>query len=127
MGSESVPGLNKYFQLVPFPDEGFRNFIMKILAGDVVLCFLLDRAMKLLFCPKILRASVEGTTMKDVMGLARTFLVIGLLMSIFLGNSEQWEELLEEEARLAAEALNGTEAGDGDGLVATSVDDAFKN
>jgi hypothetical protein len=94
--------------LVPFPDEDFRNFIIKILAGDVIICFLFDRAMKLLFCREILKASVEGTTMKDVMGLARTFIVIGVLMKIFLGNSEQWEEMLAEEARLAAEALNIT-------------------
>ena len=107
--SESVPGLNKYFQLVPFPDEQFRNFIMYILAGDVILCFLFDRAMKLVFCPQILKASVEGTTMKDVLGFGRTLLIIGLLMKVFLGNDEQWEELLAEEARLdAAEAMNDT-------------------
>ncbi|KAL9188926.1 hypothetical protein ACHAXT_011416 [Thalassiosira profunda] len=126
--SESVPGLNKYFQLVPFPDEDFRNFIIKILAADVVICFLFDRAMKLFFCPKILRASVEGTTMKDVWGVARTVLVIGIIMNIFLGNSEQWEELLEEEARLAEEALNATE--DllvGNDTVLAAVDEALKN
>jgi cation-transporting ATPase 13A1 len=107
--SESVPGLNKYFQLVPFPDEQFRNFIIYILAGDVILCFLFDRAMKLVFCPQILKASVEGTTMKDVLGFGRTLLIIGLLMKVFLGNDEQWEELLAEEARLAAaEAMNDT-------------------
>merc|ERR1712194_357938 len=59
--SESLPGLNKYFQLVPFPNEDFRNFIIKLLVGDVVICFSFDRLMKLLFCPHILKASVEGT------------------------------------------------------------------
>jgi cation-transporting ATPase 13A1 len=116
--SESIPGLNKYFQLVPFPDEDFRNFIIKILAGDVIVCFLFDRAMKLLFCREILKASVEGTTMKDVMRLARTFIIIVVLMNAFLGNSEQWEEMLEEEARLAAEALNSTSD--------VVIDDTFK-
>ncbi|KAL7532147.1 hypothetical protein ACHAXR_005722, partial [Thalassiosira sp. AJA248-18] len=123
--SESVPGLNKYFQLVPFPDEDFRNFIIKILAGDVIICFLFDRAMKLLFCPKILKASVEGTTMKDVMGFARTVIVIGILMNMFIGNSEQWEEMLAEEARLAEEALNATE--DASDSIVDIVADAFKN
>lgn len=108
--SESVPGLNKYFQLVPFPDEEFRNFIIKILVGDVMICFLFDRAMKLLFCRNILKASVEGTTMKDVMAFARTVIVIGIVMNMFLGNSEMFEEMLAEEERLAAEALaNATE------------------
>eukprot|EP00581_Thalassiosira_minuscula_P008067 CAMPEP_0183703840 /NCGR_PEP_ID=MMETSP0737-20130205/1419_1 /TAXON_ID=385413 /ORGANISM="Thalassiosira miniscula, Strain CCMP1093" /LENGTH=1670 /DNA_ID=CAMNT_0025930637 /DNA_START=59 /DNA_END=5071 /DNA_ORIENTATION=- len=124
--SESVPGLNKYFQLVPFPDDNFRNFIIKILLGDVVICFLFDRAMKLLFCPQILKASVEGTSMKDVMGLARTVIIIGILMNMFIGDSEQWEEMLAEEARLAEEALNGTIETSGEGIMA-SVEDALKN
>jgi len=124
--SESVPGLNKYFQLVPFPDDDFRNFIIKILVGDVAICFLFDRAMKLIFCPKILKASVEGTTMKDFWGLARTVVVIGLLMNMFIGNSDQWEEMLAEEARLLAEeALNSTIEASGDGILA-AVEDAFK-
>lgn len=123
--SESVPGLNKYFQLVPFPDEEFRNFIIKILAGDVIICFLFDRLMKLLFCREILVASVEGTTMKDVWGLARTVVVIGVLMQMFLGNSEQWEEMLAEEARLAAEAMNSTSEEIVD--MVESVVDAIKN
>ena len=47
--------------------------------------------------------------MKDVLGFGRTLLIIGLLMKVFLGNDEQWEELLAEEARLdAAEAMNDT-------------------
>ena len=108
--SETVPGLNKYFQIVPFPSDAFRDFILKILLGDVAISFLFDRAMKALFCPQILRASVEGTTMKDVWHLAKTALVIGFLMNMFLGNSDQWEELLEQE-RLAA--LNETDANDG--------------
>eukprot|EP00559_Dactyliosolen_fragilissimus_P004534 CAMPEP_0184855366 /NCGR_PEP_ID=MMETSP0580-20130426/642_1 /TAXON_ID=1118495 /ORGANISM="Dactyliosolen fragilissimus" /LENGTH=1656 /DNA_ID=CAMNT_0027349867 /DNA_START=15 /DNA_END=4985 /DNA_ORIENTATION=- len=97
--SESVPGLNKYFQLVPFPNEEFRDFILKILIADVALTLLLDRAMKLMFCPEILFASVSGTTMKDVVGVGRTIGIILALMYMFLGNEEQWEEMLREEGR----------------------------
>lgn len=122
--SESIPGLNKYFQLVPFPDEEFRNFIIKLLAGDVIICFLFDRLMKFVFCREILIASVKGTTWKDVWHIARTVVVIGLLMNMFLGNSEQWEQMLAEEARLAAEALeNSTIAEETVDVVATVVDD----
>jgi len=125
--SESVPGLNKYFQLVPFPDDAFRNFIIKLLVGDVLICFLFDRAMKLLFCPQILKASVEGTTWKDVFGVARTIFVIGILMNMFIGDSDQWEEMLAEESRLLAEeALNSTSEASSDGIFA-EVADAFKN
>merc|ERR1712232_826072 len=58
--SESVPGLNKYFQLVPFPDESYRNFILKILVVDVGATFCFDRLMKFIFCPDILFASLKG-------------------------------------------------------------------
>lgn len=92
--SETVPGLNRYFQLVPFPDDAFRNFILILLIIDLVASFVFDRLMQFLFCRDILRASVEGTTIKDVFRIARTFVVIGFLMHMFLGNSDQWDEWL---------------------------------
>uniref|UniRef100_A0A7R9ZKV5 Uncharacterized protein n=1 Tax=Craspedostauros australis TaxID=1486917 RepID=A0A7R9ZKV5_9STRA len=107
--SETVPGLNKYFQLVPFPDEEFRDFLLKLLAFDVFATFSLDRLMKFLFCPHILFASMKGTTMKDVFSLARTFAVIAFLMYNFLGNDEAWEELIRMEEELAMNLTNATE------------------
>mmetsp|Transcript_7386 Transcript_7386/g.21641 ORF Transcript_7386/g.21641 Transcript_7386/m.21641 type:complete len:1311 (+) Transcript_7386:1-3933(+) len=107
--SETVPGLNKYFQLVPFPDDAFRDFILKLLAFDVIATFSLDRLMKFLFCPDILFASVKGTTMKDVFRLGRTFAIIMFLMYNFLGNDEAWEELIRMEEELALNATNITE------------------
>mmetsp|Transcript_26285 Transcript_26285/g.30249 ORF Transcript_26285/g.30249 Transcript_26285/m.30249 type:complete len:1611 (-) Transcript_26285:174-5006(-) len=103
--SESLPGLNKYFQLVPFPSDDFRDFILKILAADVFLTFMLDRLMKFIFCREILVASLEGTTMKDVFSLVKTFVVIGGIMYALLGNDEQWEEMLREEGRLEGEDM----------------------
>jgi len=94
--SETVPSLNKYFQLVPFPDNTFRNFILSLLVADVSISFLFDRFMKLLFCPQILWANLEGTSIWDVIKFARTFGVILFLMNMFLGNDEQWEEMLKE-------------------------------
>ena len=122
--------MNKYFQLVPFPDEAFRDFVIKILAIDVVACMVIDRVMKLIFCPDILRASVEGTTMKDVWHIARTIAVIGILMNMFLGDSDQWEELIAEEERLLAEeARNASEAlaGSINGSVAAAVGGALSD
>jgi cation-transporting ATPase 13A1 len=107
--SESVPNLNKYFQLVPFPDEVFRDWILKILVLDVVGAFMLDRLLKLFFCPEILWASVKGTTWKDVFGLLRTFVVIGFLMYSFLGNEDQWELMMKEEGRFEELGINVTE------------------
>jgi len=99
--SESMPGLNKYFQLVPFPEDNgvpaFRNFILTLLAFDVGFSLCWDRLMQFLFARKILFASLEGTTIKDVLGLARTVGVIAWLMYMFVGDDETWEELLREE------------------------------
>jgi len=105
LASESVPSLNKYIQLVPFPDDSFRDYIITILAADLGLSFLLDRVMKLIFCPHILWASVQGTTLLDVIGLAKTFGVILFIMYNILGNNETWEEMMAEEARLEESLL----------------------
>lgn len=100
--SESVPSLNKYFQLVPFPGEDFRDFILKLLAADVFFTFAMDRFMKLIFAPQILFASVKGTTFNDVFKLLKTIAIIIFIMNMFLGNDEQWEEMLKEEGGEAA-------------------------
>mmetsp|Transcript_36366 Transcript_36366/g.87831 ORF Transcript_36366/g.87831 Transcript_36366/m.87831 type:complete len:1595 (+) Transcript_36366:153-4937(+) len=106
--SESVPGLNKYFQLVPFPDDGFRDFIMRLLLADVAGSFFFDRMMKFVFARDILAASVRGTTLKDVMGLSRTVGVIFAIMYTLLGNEDQWEELMMQEGRLEELGMNVT-------------------
>jgi manganese-transporting P-type ATPase len=111
--SETVPGLNRYFQLVSFPDEAFRDFILTILAMDLIACFVWDRLMKFSFARDILYASFEGTSKKDVFTLIRTFAIIGTLMYMFMGNSETWDTLLEMEANMTSD-LNETDvAGSG--------------
>ena len=67
--------LNKWLQLEPFPDDGFRNAIMLVLVLDIVAAFLWDRLMLLVFAPKILWASVEGTTWQDVVNALK---VVGI-------------------------------------------------
>lgn len=113
--SESVPEMNRYFQLVPFPDEGFRSFILIILVMDLVGTFAFDRLMKFFFARDILIASVQGTRAKDVMALVRTFAIIGFLMYQFLGNKEQWDELIAMEEALmnGINATNATQCGGG--------------
>jgi len=120
--SESLPGLNKYFQLVPFPDQDFRDFILKLLVIDVVATFSFDRFMKFIFSPDILLASVKGTTVSDILGLGKTIGMILFVMYMFLGNDETWEMLLEEQelyeteigigesgAAMTTEVMNATE------------------
>lgn len=109
--SETVPGLNRYFQLVPFPDESFRDLVLILLAIDLVATFALDRLMQFFFCPQILKASIEGMTYKDMFTMARTFVVIGVLMHIFLGNSDTWDELMAMEMNTTAGGANESLAG----------------
>ncbi|GKY99737.1 hypothetical protein MPSEU_000927700 [Mayamaea pseudoterrestris] len=101
--SETVPGLNRYFQLVPFPDERFRDFLLILLVMDLVATLAFDRLMQFLFSRDILIASVKGTTWKDVFGILRTFAVIAVIMSVVFGNSEQWDELLEMQTNMTNE------------------------
>jgi manganese-transporting P-type ATPase len=98
--SETVPGLNRYFQLVSFPDHEYRDFIIMLLVIDLVACFMWDRFMQFLFCRHILMASVEGTGIKDVLRLARSFAIVGFLMYTMFGNSDTWDHLLELEANV---------------------------
>jgi manganese-transporting P-type ATPase len=105
--SESVPQMNRYFQLVPFPDESFRNFILAILVLDLVGTFVFDRLMKFIFAREILLASVRGTTSKDIYVFGRTFLFVGFLMYYFMGSEDAWTDLIaREEAML--HGLNAT-------------------
>jgi cation-transporting ATPase 13A1 len=108
LASENVPGLNRYLQLVPFPDERFRDFILYLLGMNLFATFAWDRLMQFFFCRNILMASMEGTTLKDVFGIAKTFAIIGVVMYTFLGNSDQWDEILAQEMA----ALNATNATD---------------
>ena len=99
--------LNRYFQLVPFPEEGFRDFVLTILAIDLAACYIIDRLMKFLFAPKILFASFEeGMTSKEISSLVRAVGIVGMLMYTFMGNSDQWDELIELEKNLT---MNATE------------------
>jgi cation-transporting ATPase 13A1 len=108
LASESVPGLNRYLQLVSFPDEAFRDFILILLGMNLFATFAWDRLMQFFFCRDILAASIEGTTIWDVFGIAKTFGMIGLIMHIFLGNSDQWDEMLALE-NAALDATNATD------------------
>lgn len=92
--SESVPQMNRYFQLVSFPDDAFRDFILILLVFDLVGSFLFDRLMRFIFARDILMAGIQETRMQDVWSLIKTFLIMGFLMWQFLGSEEKWEEML---------------------------------
>lgn len=111
--SESVPQMNRYFQLVPFPDDSFRDYVLATLLVDLVGTFTVDRLMKFLFARDIFFANLRSTRMADIWSLAKTFGIVGFLMYSFLGNGDQWDELIamEEAAAngtLAESLLNGT-------------------
>jgi len=98
--SESVPAMNRYFQLIPFPDEATRDFIVTILVIDLVATYSFDILMKFIFARDILIASFKETTWSDIFKIARTFAFICFLMYTFLGSDEQWEEMERVMAEL---------------------------
>jgi manganese-transporting P-type ATPase len=102
--SESVPQMNRYFQLVPFPDKSFRDYVLSLLVLDLVGTFTFDRVMKFLFARHILMASLRGMRYQDLFSMVKTFAIVGFLMYTFLGNGDQWDELIAREEALA----NGT-------------------
>jgi manganese-transporting P-type ATPase len=107
--SETVPEMNRYFQLVSFPDDTFRSFILKILLLDLAGTFLFDRVMKLVFAREIFIAAIKETRTQDIFVLMRTFAFIGFLMYQFLGSSEQWEVMIAMEEKLRNGGVNVTD------------------
>ena len=87
LASESIPQLNKFLQLVPFPTPQFRNWVLMILGGDIGLSLLWDRLMTFVFAPHVLRASMEGVTMKDGVRLVK---ILGVITGViwFLSQGE---------------------------------------
>ena len=59
LASETIPQLNKFLQLVPFPTPAFRSFVLTLLAADIGCSFLWDRLMTFIFAPRVLKASME--------------------------------------------------------------------
>eukprot|EP00611_Tribonema_gayanum_P008970 TRINITY_DN1868_c0_g4_i1.p1 TRINITY_DN1868_c0_g4~~TRINITY_DN1868_c0_g4_i1.p1 ORF type:complete len:888 (-),score=351.93 TRINITY_DN1868_c0_g4_i1:197-2860(-) len=109
--SETVPRLNKWLQLEPFPDSQFRAKLLIILALDLGAALIWDRLMLLFFAPRILFASFEGVTQKDIAGMMRVLLIVGAII-YFLANSEDPDTFYArlEEAQAAAAAAAAGEA-----------------
>ncbi|CAM9266079.1 unnamed protein product [Choristocarpus tenellus] len=102
--SETIPRLNKWLQLEPFPDDSFRNTILAMLGLDIVAAFLWDRIMLLIFAPGILRASMEGTTWKDAMDLAKVVMICYVVIWVLATSEDpdEFDRLMAEEAAVAA-------------------------
>ncbi|CAB9496617.1 Probable manganese-transporting ATPase catp-8 [Seminavis robusta] len=120
--SESVPAMNRYFQLIPFPDDATREFILTILAMDLIATYVFDLLMKFIFARHILIASFKETTWSEIFKLLRTFAVIAFLMYSFLGSDETWEEMERAMAELEGTLMeNATAAADAVEAAAESV------
>merc|ERR1712232_348160 len=132
--SETVPGLNKYFQLVPFPDDGMRDYILTILAIDLIATCMLDILCKFFFCRDILIESFKHfLTWQHIWSLLKTFAMISFLMYQFMGNSEAWEHLEamqeEMEAQIAAGGMANetTTAGVTNTVLSNAVNTVARN
>ncbi|CAM9156199.1 unnamed protein product [Chrysoparadoxa australica] len=105
--SETIPRLNKWLKLEPFPNEAFRNRMLVTLAVDIVCSFAWDRAMLLLCAPRILWASFEGTSMKDVVAACKVLAIVSFVIYSLSGmDLEELEGLegIEESGPLSGAA-----------------------
>jgi len=97
--------VNKWLQLVPFPSTAFRNTVLVALALDVGLALFWDRFMLAVFAFPVFKASLKGTTMKDVTIMLRGFAVVAAIV-YWLATQEYDEEMWAEvwaEAEARAE------------------------
>lgn len=63
--------------------------MLVVLALDIIATFLWDRLMLMIFAPKILRASFEGTTWKDVINYLRVIVISGVVIYFLATVSER--------------------------------------
>lgn len=100
--SESVPVLNKYLQLVPFPNAEFANTILQILIINVAGAFIWDFLCVAFFTPKILKTSLASTTQQDIKKLLQMGVVLYILFNYFTPSEETYKLLQEELAKQQA-------------------------
>lgn len=106
LASESMPQLNKFLQLVPFPTPGFRNLVLLLLAGDIACATAWDRLMTFIFAPHVLRASLEGLTGKDGVRMLKILVVItGVIWFLCQGDLdlEEFGGLMDGDAAIGVE------------------------
>ncbi len=87
--SETIPRLNKWLQLEPFPDSAFRTEILICLGLDVGAALAWDRLMLLVFARKVFNASVEGLSLRHIFKVVRIVAVCGALIW-WLAVSQVW-------------------------------------
>eukprot|EP00051_Salpingoeca_urceolata_P028599 m.487572 g.487572 ORF g.487572 m.487572 type:complete len:1322 (-) comp25148_c0_seq1:70-4035(-) len=101
--SNIMPGFNKWFQLVEYPSDSYRQMFMGMLIVNVVGTLLWDRLVLGLFAPHILKASLAGTTFKDVRKVLKMVAIMGLVFWLFSGvDFEELERAMEEAERQSA-------------------------
>ncbi len=87
--SETIPRLNKWLQLEPFPDSAFRTEILICLGLDVGAALVWDRLMLLVFARNIFKASIEGLSVRYIIKIIRILVVCGALIW-WLAVSQVW-------------------------------------
>ena len=107
--SESIPQMNKWLQLEPFPSVTFRNMVITILAFDVAGAFLWDRFMLGLFAFPVLQASLKGMTRNDIFVMIRVLIIVSLLVS-WIANLDYTEiaKEMERQQQESGRSADGT-------------------
>lgn len=107
--SETVPQLNKWLQIEPFPDPVFRNIVLGVLAADLGVAFVWDRVLQLIFAPEILRASFAGIKPADVFKALKVLAIVcvgiyWLATGDYTELEAEWAKQLDEQEGGAAAA-----------------------
>jgi len=108
--SESIPQMNKWLQLEPFPSLSFRNMVLFVLTLDVGGAFLWDRLMLGVFAFPVLLASIRSTTRKELFTMVRVLVMVSMLVYWLatMDYSEIAKELEKQEKLLAEKSAAGT-------------------
>ena len=100
--SESIPQLNIGLQLEPFPSATFRNTVLFALILDVSCAFIWDRFLLGLFAFPVLKASLEGTTRKEMISIARVVVIVSAV--VYWLSTQDYTQIMEELERQEAAA-----------------------
>lgn len=101
--SETVPQVNKWLQLEPFPSQSFRNIVLTTLFFDVFGAYVWDRLLLGIFAYPVLKASIQSTTKEELFNIFKVIVFVSSIM--YYLSTQDYTEIWEEYERQLNETL----------------------